>query len=56
MQVATHQEIHMTGADTGGGAWGAQAPPSSQDNIQASIDIATSSTPLLVKNLDLTYI
>ena len=29
----------------GGGALGAQAPPSSQDNIQASIDIASSSTP-----------
>ena len=28
-----------------GDAWGAQAPPSSQDNIQASIDIASSSTP-----------
>ena len=32
-----------------GGAWGAQAPPFSQDNIQASIDIASSSTPLLAK-------
>ena len=40
-----------------GGAWGAQAPPSSQDNIQASMDIASSShSPSSPKNLDLTYI
>ena len=44
------------GADTGGVLGVLKHPPSSQDNIQASIDIASSSTPLLVKNLDLTYI
>ncbi|MCG8624485.1 MAG: hypothetical protein MJE68_21140 [Proteobacteria bacterium] len=34
------------GGYRGGGAWGAQAPPpSSEDNIQTSIDIASSSTP-----------
>ena len=34
----------FAGVDAGG-ALGAQAPPLSQDNMQASIDIASSSTP-----------
>ena len=38
-----------SGADTGGVLGVLKHPPSSQDNIQTSMDIASSSTPLLAK-------
>ena len=41
--------VTCPGADPGGVLWVLKHPPSCQVNIQASIDIASSSTPLLAK-------